>query len=150
MSINQTKEKPATSHSPRETGRQISQDLIDYSRLENEGVLSRLATSIKGLSPTEVEERTERYGPNEVAKEKKRNWLGHLWDNIRNPLVILLVVLGIISYLTSDIRTTVMILIMVILGIILRFVQESRADNAAEKLKASLYLEISSPCLQEI
>jgi Mg2+-importing ATPase len=136
MSINQTKEKPATSHSPRETGRQISQDLIDYSRLENEGVLSRLATSIKGLSPTEVEERTERYGPNEVAKEKKRNWLGHLWDNIRNPLVILLVVLGIISYLTSDIRTTVMILIMVILGIILRFVQESRADNAAEKLKA--------------
>jgi Mg2+-importing ATPase len=136
MSINQTKEKPATSRSLRETGRQISQDLIEYSRLENEGVLSRLATSIKGLSPTEVEERTERYGPNEVAKEKKRTWLSHLWDNIRNPLVILLVVLGIISYLTSDIRTTVMILIMVILGIILRFVQESRADNAAEKLKA--------------
>jgi len=43
---------------------------------------------------------------------------------------------GAISYLTGDIRATIMILLMVILGIVLRYVQESRADNAAEKLKA--------------
>ncbi|MBE3038808.1 MAG: magnesium-translocating P-type ATPase, partial [Chloroflexi bacterium] len=41
-----------------------------------------------------------------------------------------------ISYLTGDIRATIMILLMVILGIVLRYVQESRADTAAEKLKA--------------
>jgi magnesium-transporting ATPase (P-type) len=50
--------------------------------------------------------------------------------------VILLTVLGIVSYLTGDLRATIMIGVMVVLGIVLRFFQELRSDNAAEKLKA--------------
>ena len=59
-----------------------------------------------------------------------------LLSNIKNPLVLLLLALGIISYLTGDLRAMVVIFVMVILGIVLRFFQELRADNAAEKLKA--------------
>ena len=59
-----------------------------------------------------------------------------LWDNVKNPLVILLTVLGIVTYITGDIPGTVVIFIMVLLGIVLRYFQESRADSAAEKLKA--------------
>src|SRR5512143_1792927 len=59
-----------------------------------------------------------------------------LLDNVKNPLVLLLTALGVLSYLTGDLRATVVIFVMVVLGVVLRFFQELRADNAAEKLQA--------------
>jgi Mg2+-importing ATPase len=118
------------------TGVQISKKLVDSARTEIATVFNQLNTSPDGLSQIEVEKRLEKYGPNEVAREKRRTWLMRLWDNIKNPLVILLIILGVISFITGDMRATIVILTMVILGIVLRYVQESRADNAAEQLKA--------------
>jgi Mg2+-importing ATPase len=117
-------------------GVQISKKLVDSARTEITAVIKQLNTTPTGLSPAEVQARLEQYGPNEVAREKRRTWLMRLWDNIKNPLVILLIILGVISYLTGDMRATIVILTMVVLGIVLRYVQESRADNAAEQLKA--------------
>jgi P-type Mg2+ transporter len=65
--------------------------------------------------------------------------LARLIDNLKNPLVILLSSLGLLSYLTGDVRATVVIMVMVLLGVVLRFFQEVRADNAAEKLKAMIH-----------
>jgi Mg2+-importing ATPase len=109
---------------------------VESARSEIITVLANLNTTESGLSMTEVNARLEQYGPNDVAREKRRTWFMRLWDNIKNPLVILLVILGLISYLTGDLRATTVILTMVILGIVLRYVQESRADHAAERLKA--------------
>jgi len=117
-------------------GIRVSKQLADSARADVAAVLRQLDTTTHGLSAAEAEARLERFGPNEVAKEKRQSVLMRLWDNIKNPLVILLSVLGIVSYLTGDLRATVMILIMVLLGIVLRFVQEMRADNAAERLRA--------------
>jgi len=47
-------------------------------------------------------------------------------------------VLATISYATGDFRAGTVMLLMVILGLSLRFVQESRADAAAAKLKAMI------------
>ncbi len=41
-----------------------------------------------------------------------------------------------VSFLTGDLRAMAVIFVMVVLGVVLRFVQEMRADDAAEKLKA--------------
>jgi Mg2+-importing ATPase len=114
----------------------ISQKLIESARAEASAVLKQLEARSNGLTAAEVEARLEQFGWNEVAKEKRRGWLLRLWENIKNPLVVLLVILGVISYLTGDMRATIVILSMVVLGIVLRYVQESRADTAAEKLKA--------------
>ena len=115
---------------------QIAQKLAQIACQDEASLMTQLGTTPNGLDPTEVERRVQQYGPNEVAKERQTSWLTRLWNNVRNPLVILLVVLGIISYLTSDLRTTIVILAMVVLGVVLRYVQESRADTAAAKLKA--------------
>jgi Mg2+-importing ATPase len=71
-----------------------------------------------------------------VAKEKRQSWFARLANNVRNPLVILLLVLALVSFLTGDMRATIVMLSMVVLGVALRYVQETRADTAAEKLKA--------------
>ena len=99
-------------------------------------MLEQLNSTSNGLPPDEIEIRLERVGANEVATEKRQTWLMRLGDNVKNPLVILLVVLGLVSYLTGDLRATVVIFLMVLLGIVLRYVQESRADSAAARLKA--------------
>ena len=122
--------------SGRTNGVEISKKLVESARTDTQTVLQQLNTTSNGLNQVEVENRLELYGPNEVAREKRRTWLLRLWDNVKNPLVILLVILGIISYATGDTPGSIVILVMVILGMVLRFVQESRADNAAEKLKA--------------
>ena len=59
-----------------------------------------------------------------------------LLSNVKNPLVLLLTALGVLSFLTGDLRATAVIFVMVVLGVVLRFIQEMRADNAAERLKA--------------
>ncbi len=110
--------------------------LLDMARVNSDVILTELDSRLNGLSTLEAESRLKRYGRNEIAREKRQSPLMRLLDNVKNPLVILLSALGVLSYLTGDIRATTVIFVMVVLGIVLRFYQEMRADNAAEKLKA--------------
>jgi Mg2+-importing ATPase len=114
----------------------VSPRLIESARLGPEELYRFLESGPNGLTGEEVEERRRRYGANEVAREKKRSLPARLWDNVKNPLVILLLVLGSISLATGDVRAAAVIGVMVVLGVVLRFFQELRADNAAEKLRA--------------
>jgi P-type Mg2+ transporter len=101
-------------------------------------ILERLGTSINGLTDEEAAERLEIFGPNEVAQEKHHGLLERLWQASLNPLVILLTLLATLSFLTGDVRAGTVMLLMVVLGLSLRFIQETKADNAAAKLKAMI------------
>jgi Mg2+-importing ATPase len=99
-------------------------------------IQSRVGFIPGGLSQEESEARLDKYGPNEVAKEKPMSPWRRLLVNLKNPLVLLLAILGIVSYATGDTPGTIVIFVMVLLGIVLRYLQEMRADKAAEKLRA--------------
>src|SRR5450755_628629 len=113
-----------------------SAELLEKARAEPDAVLKELGSQLGGLSQGEVDSRLKQVGMNEIAREKRQSALVRLLGNVKNPLVLLLTALGVLSYLTGDQRATVVIFVMVVLGVVLRFVQEMRADNAAEKLKA--------------
>jgi len=117
-------------------GARYANTLIEISLMETKAVLERNSVTLMGLSEEEAEIRQKKYGLNEVAREKKLNPFSRLWKNIKNPLVLLLVGLAAVSYITGDIRATIVIGSMVVLGVVLQFVQEARADNAAEQLQA--------------
>jgi P-type Mg2+ transporter len=117
---------------------QTSPVLADVSSKPAAEVLQMLGTTSAGLTETEAAERLTQYGPNEVASEEKHGWFHRLYTASRNPLVILLTVLAILSFATGDFRAGTVMLLMVVLGLSLRFVQETRADNAAAKLKAMI------------
>lgn len=99
-------------------------------------ILEEFSTSLEGLSGNEAEDRLEKYGLNELDSEKKKSPFQRLLENIKNPLVILLSILALISYITGDIRAALVMCSMVLLGVVLKFVQELKADNSAEQLKA--------------
>jgi Mg2+-importing ATPase len=113
-----------------------AQELIQIAQKSPSAVLEQMKSQMEGLDENISEERLDQYGFNEIASEKRRNFWMRLWDMVKNPLVILLTVLALISLLTGDLRATIVIFTMVVLGVVLRFFQEMRADSAAEKLKA--------------
>ncbi len=117
-------------------GAQNSVQLLEKARADTDTVLRELGSQLEGLSKAEAASRLKQVGTNEIAREKHQSALMRLLSNITNPLVLLLLALGVLSYLTGDLRAMVVIFVMVVLGVVLRFVQEMRADNAAEKLKA--------------
>ena len=99
-------------------------------------IMKSLNTNINGLNEDEAEKRLDIYGLNQLESGKKKSVFARILDNIKNPLVILLAILAFVSYITGDIRATIVMCIMLSLGIVLKFVQELRADNSAEQLKA--------------
>src|SRR5450759_3542975 len=114
----------------------VSDELLENARANIETVLREVESRLDGLSQAEADSRLKQYGLNEIAREKRQSALTRLLSNVKNPLVLLLTALGVLSFLTGDVRATVVIFVMVILGVVLRFYQEIRADNAAEKLQA--------------
>ncbi len=108
-------------------------------------VLFMLESSKNGLSAAGVKERLTIYGLNEVAHEKAPKWYAQFFEAFLNPFIGVLLVLSIISLITDviiqapadkDYTTVLVISIMVLLSAMLRFVQEFRSNQAAEKLKS--------------
>jgi P-type Mg2+ transporter len=118
----------------------VAPAVLDAARKDGAALLSDLRTSLAGLTQSEVEERARASGPNEIAQERKQGWPGRLLKIVRNPLVILLTTLSAVSFLTGDARAGSVMALMVCLSVGLRFLQEARADAAAEKLKAMIHV----------
>jgi P-type Mg2+ transporter len=112
-----------------------STKLIDIAHLDVDTALHLLNTSLEGLSESQARSYLEKYGLNEIAREKPPKWYIQLLKTFQNPLAILLISLAIISLVTGDAKAAVIIVIMVIFSVILRFSQEFRSSQAAEKLR---------------
>jgi Mg2+-importing ATPase len=114
--------------------------LAELAKMDMSEGFTRMKTAADGLSESEATLRLKEVGPNVVVSEQHIGGLWRLLTAARNPLVILLAVLSIISFATGDARAGTVMALMVILGVTLRFVQEARADSAAAKLKAMITL----------
>ncbi|MCD8345910.1 MAG: magnesium-translocating P-type ATPase [Oscillospiraceae bacterium] len=113
-------------------------------------VLERLNTTLTGLDEESVMTSRSINGSNHVTKEKKKSLPQKLAGAFVNPFTAILFFLAIVSTITDmilpyfslfgcepedfDCLTVVIILTMVVISGTLRFVQESRSGNAAEKL----------------
>jgi Mg2+-importing ATPase len=88
---------------PNKTNNQRNGDVIrDAASKEIADVLQLLDTTPAGLASAAAAERMEKYGPNEVGQEKKHDWLWRLWVAVRNPLVVLLTVLAVVTFVTAE------------------------------------------------
>ena len=113
----------------------LNQILTAASYSKVDALIAGLDSHLDGLSGTQAELIRARAGSNEVEHERPLPaWL-HLWYCYKNPFSMLLTVLATISYFTEDIKAAIVISAMVILATIIRFVQETRSNHAADKLK---------------
>ena len=117
-------------------------------------VLKNLHTTLRGLDAGAVPVSRTKYGTNKVTHEKKKSLAKRLVSAFINPFTAILFCLALVSTITDmilpyfslfgsvpddfDCLTVVIILTMVFISGTLRFVQESRSGNAAEKLLAMI------------
>lgn len=106
--------------------------------MDTAAVYARLTTRPEGLTAHEVKSRVARFGPNVLTKDQRAGLGKLLRHALLDPLVILLAVLATISGVTGDVRAAIVMLSMIILSVGLRLFQETKADNAAAKLRAMI------------
>ena len=115
-----------------------------------EEVLKNLHTTQRGLAEDTVSVNRRKFGSNKVTREKKQSIAKRLSGAFINPFTAILFCLAFVSAMTDlifpyfsllgsepedfDPMTVSIILTMVFISGTLRFVQESRSGNAAEKL----------------
>lgn len=100
-----------------------------------EDVLDRLGTTHKGLDAAEVEKRLERYGPNELPTVPGTPVYRILWDQLKNPLIMILIVAGVVTYFLGEWIDTSFIAAVVIFNSGLGTYQEWRAERAMQALR---------------
>lgn len=112
-----------------------SASLISIAQSNVDEVLHLFETELEGLSEPEAKRRLDKYGLNEIAREKKIAWYVQLLKTVTNPLSLLLIVLAIVSLFTGSTTAALIIFIMVLFGGLLRFSQEFKSNKADEKLR---------------
>ncbi|RKS87765.1 Mg2+-importing ATPase [Orbus hercynius] len=114
-----------------------------------DGTLANLQSNLSGLTTADAKSRIERYGKNEVAREKVPSAFVQLLIAFNNPFIFVLLILAAVSFFTdywlplesgeeTDLTGVVIILVMVTLSGLLRFWQEYRSNKAAEALKSMI------------
>jgi P-type Ca2+ transporter type 2C len=88
-----------------------------------------------GLSESEIAGRIAEYGQNELVERGGRSPLSILWEQLTNPLVLLLILAAVISAFLGKVDSVIAIMAIVILNSILGVVQEYRAEQAMAALK---------------
>lgn len=103
---------------------------------EVDDVLTELKTTTKaGLAEPEANSRLAKYGPNELVEKGKKSVLAILFDQIKELMVIILIIAAVISFFLHEYIDAAVILVIVILNTVIGFWQEFKAENAMAALK---------------
>ena len=112
--------------------------------LSQDEILKKLNTSLSsGLTSKAAEKALTVYGYNELEKKKKRTALVDFFYRFRNPMIIILLVAALITASTGDLISPTIIFIIILISVVLDFVQETRAENAAEALQQRVATKVT-------
>lgn len=103
-------------------------------------VLNRFNVTKEGLSTEQVNKSREENGFNELTEKKKKSVLVVFLEQFKDLLVGILIVAALISMATGDAESTLVIFAVIIMNAILGTVQNVKAEQSLNSLKA-----LSSP-----
>lgn len=113
--------------------------LVEVASLPVEQVLQKLGASESGLSEEQVEAAREEHGLNEFGAKRHVSFVAEILERCRNPLVIQLLVICIVSAAMGDLRSATVVGGMIFLSVVLAYVQEHRSSRAVEQLQAMVH-----------
>lgn len=109
---------------------------MNWEQLSEQEIYQELNTTNKGLTSKEVSIRQKEYGLNTLVEKEKESELKKFLSQFTEPLMILLIIAGIVSFLINDYIDSAVIFFVVLLNAVIGYRQERKAENAMEKLKS--------------
>ncbi|WP_138159364.1 cation-translocating P-type ATPase [Peptoniphilus catoniae] len=119
---------------------------MEWYKLSVEELKDKLSANLtEGLSEDEVNNRLEKYGPNELQEEAGKPFIKKILEQLLDPMIIILLIAAAISGFMGSPVDTIVILAIVVVNTIISIVQEGRAEEAIAALK-----KMSSPTVKVI
>ena len=106
-------------------------------------LLGELETDVDGLSNTEAEKRLLRYGRNVLHATPRQTAIRQYLTHFRNPLVMILLAASALSALMGETEGAWIIWAIILLSVTLDFIQEYRAQHAANLLRKQVAVRAS-------
>ncbi len=119
-----------------------------WHNLTPEKVSLILRTNLKeGLSENEIIKRQRDFGPNELPKKKPLSKLKIFLEQLKSPLIYILIIAGIITLVLKEWTDSVVIFAAVFLNTVVGYIQENKVSNALRELKK--ILKVKSICFRD-
>lgn len=109
-----------------------------YRQTPEQTIQSQKTDPESGLSRDEFVKRFDIYGPNKLEKEKSFRFFKILTDQLKSPLIFILIIAGGITILLQEYTDALVIFIAVFINTAIGIYQEGRASQAFEKLRSSV------------
>ncbi len=108
--------------------------LIEICGLGINETLTKLNTSLTGLTSDKAEELLGEFGHNELAHAKTYNFWIDIFNRLKSPLVIELLIIAVISAIIGEAKSTMIVTFMVLLSVGLSYVLDRRSSKAVDAL----------------
>ena len=108
--------------------------LMELCALPMQGALDALTSTPQGLSADEATKRLDEFGPNVLSHVKRLGFWADLFQRLKSPLVIQLLVIALISGVIGEWKSTAIVSAMVVLSVGLSYVLDRRSSRAVESL----------------
>lgn len=98
-------------------------------------VLEEVNSNMEGLSNQEAKQRNKEYGLNELEEAKKDNPFKILMNQLKDLLVIILIIAAIVSGLSGQIESSIVIVVVIFVNAVLGTIQTLKAEKSIDSLK---------------
>ncbi len=112
-----------------------------YHNRNIDDILKELDTTIDGLTTIEVDKRKAEYGLNTLPSKKNKSLLLFFWEELKEPIVILLMVTVLVSLLVGEFIDALAILFIILIDVCMGTWQEYKANNTALQLSKLVSLK---------
>lgn len=99
-------------------------------------VIKKLNSSIDGLNDEEASIRLEKYGLNEIERTKQKTILEMIIEQLKDKMILILLLASILSFLLGEYAEGVVILIIIFINALISIIQEKKALDAIEALRS--------------
>ncbi len=109
---------------------------MDYWTMETDDATERLATAAsRGLDGAEIEKRLKEFGPNRLVQERRLTFLAVFWEEVREPMILLLLVVGVLYSVWGAARDAITIFSVIAVLVLVEIFTEYRAKKAVNALR---------------
>lgn len=114
-----------------------------YYALEKDVVIKELNSNyIKGLTENEAKDRLKTFGENSLPKKKRDSILKIFIRQMMNPIILLLVVAVVFSFLIDEVIDALAIIFIILIDLVMGTIQEWRAEKNADSLQSLIKYKV--------